>query len=110
MRPGLTPKLAKLLTFIDRRIRTDRVSPSYAEMAEAMGVRSRGAMCAMVGRLEQRGYVRRDGINARSLVLVEDEGLPPAIEARVQDYCRDHQLSRVEFDRRAALRQLESAA
>ncbi|MGO4738619.1 LexA family protein [Bosea sp. 2KB_26] len=102
MRQGLTPRLAQLLAFIQSASRRNACAPSYAEMATALGIRSRGAVAAMIDRLEERGFVRRVSGTARSITIIEQAGLSPALEAEIEAYCRNIRISRQEFDKRAA--------
>lgn len=99
---GLTARQAELLAFIKSSIKRDGRAPSYAEMAGALGTSSRGAVAGMVDRLEARGVVRRLSRSARSISVVEHGGLSPEQEMRIAAYCRAVEITRSEFDRRAA--------
>jgi len=107
---GLTPRLAQALAYLRRYISAHGYAPSRAEMAEALGIKSRGAVNAMIDRLEQRGFIKREARTSRSLLIVEHDHLAPELELMISGYCRTHQISRTEFNRRAALLQLRSAA
>lgn len=102
MRAGLTPRMAQLLDILRRSIEANGCAPSYAEMAEAMGLSSRGAVAGMVDRLEDRGFVRRLAGQARTITIVEQSGLSPETERRISVYCRNRDITRQEFDKRAA--------
>jgi SOS-response transcriptional repressor LexA len=56
---SLTPQQHRLLVFIADRLRVTGVCPSNTEMMAAIGTRARGNVHAMVGLLEERGYLRR---------------------------------------------------
>lgn len=102
MSQGLTPRLAQLLRIIDISIRANGYAPAYADMAESLGISSRGAVCAMVDRLEQRGFITRTKGAARSITIVDQSGLSPALEAQISAYCRRIGITRPVFDQRAA--------
>lgn len=106
MSAGLTPRLAQLLRIIDASIRANGYAPAYADMAAALGIRSRGAVCAMVDRLEQRGFITRQRGTARSIAIVDQSGLSPALETEIAAYCRRIGITRPVFDQRAAERLL----
>lgn len=55
----MTPHQANLLEFVRSQIEIYGVSPSYAEMAHALGVRSRSMVVAVVKALIRDGHLRR---------------------------------------------------
>lgn len=71
MSDGLTPEQARLLRFVQREIDATGVCPSYDEMAEAAGYRSRSTAFRLVVRLEERGFVRRDPHGRRLLSILK---------------------------------------
>ncbi|HEX2889914.1 hypothetical protein [Vineibacter terrae] len=56
---SLTPQQHRLLVFIADHLRDTGVCPTNSEMMAAIGTRARGNVHAMVGLLEERGYLRR---------------------------------------------------
>lgn len=78
---GLTPKQCDLLRFIQGHIvASGGVTPSYEDMALAMGIKSRSGIHRMLGLLKQRGYIdRRKHANRaiRILAMPEDPPRPP---------------------------------
>lgn len=102
MSQGLTARQAELLAFIRSSIKHNGCAPSYSEMAGAIGISSRGAVAGIVDRLEERGVIRRVAKSARSISIVEQGGLPAALETRIATYCRAVEITRSEFDSRAA--------
>jgi SOS-response transcriptional repressor LexA len=108
-RAGLTPRLGQLLIFIRSAIEQDGHAPSFTEMARALGLKSRGAVAGMVGRLEDRGYIRRIAKSARSITVIEVPGISPELDVQIADYCRSARIPRHEFDRRAAERLISEA-
>ena len=55
----MTGNWEKVLRFIRAYIKLHGVSPSYAVMAEALGLKSRSNMHRMVKRLEEEGHLQR---------------------------------------------------
>ena len=68
---GLTPDQNKLLAFIGGFIATNRYSPSFVEMRDAMGFASTGAVASLVDGLEERGHIRRLPGRHRSIMPTE---------------------------------------
>ena len=77
---GLTPVQADALAFITARIRNRGVAPSFAEVATALGLKSRSGVHRIVQALIARGHLRQLPGRARSVALVDDR-LPKPIEA-----------------------------
>jgi repressor LexA len=72
----LTRKQQELLTFIDARLRTDGVSPSFEEMKEALQLRSKSGVHRLINALEERAFIRRLPNRARALEVLQ---LPEAM-------------------------------
>lgn len=66
----LTKKQYELLTFINRRLAADGVAPSFEEMKEALGLRSKSGIHRLISGLEERGFIRRLAHRARALEVV----------------------------------------
>ncbi len=84
----LTKKQYQLLVYIDQRLKDGGVSPSFDEMKEALGLRSKSGIHRLITALEERGFLRRLPHRARALeVLRLPENVVPAIrrERRAQD-------------------------
>ena len=109
MRAGLTPRLGKLLVVIRSAIERDGHAPSFTEMAEALDIKSRGAVAGMISRLEKRGYIRRVAKTSRSITVIDVPGISPELEVLIADYCRRASIPRHEFDRQAAERLIKEA-
>ncbi|MDR3519150.1 MAG: transcriptional repressor LexA [Azospirillaceae bacterium] len=72
----LTRKQQELLQFIHRRLAEGGVSPSFDEMKEALGLRSKSGIHRLITGLEERGFIRRLAHRARALeVLRVPDGL-----------------------------------
>lgn len=75
----LTRKQQELLVFIDARLRTDGVSPSFEEMKEALQLRSKSGVHRLINALEERSFIRRLPNRARALeVLRLPDAMRPA--------------------------------
>jgi repressor LexA len=66
----LTKKQYELLMFIDKRLKESGVSPSFDEMKEALGLRSKSGIHRLMTGLEERGFVRRLPHRARALEVI----------------------------------------
>ena len=83
----LTKKQYELLLFINKRLNEQGVSPSFDEMKEALGLRSKSGIHRLITGLEERGFIRRLPHRARALEIARlPENLStvaPAAPARV---------------------------
>jgi repressor LexA len=66
----LTRKQYELLLFINRRLSDGGVSPSFEEMKEALGLKSKSGIHRLISGLEERGFIRRLPHRARALEVV----------------------------------------
>ena len=66
----LTRKQNELLLFISQQIAKDGVSPSFDEMKDALGLKSKSGVHRLVTALEERGFIRRFANRARALEIV----------------------------------------
>lgn len=76
----LTKRQHELLLLIDRRLREDGVSPSFEEMKDAVGLKSKSGIHRLITALEERGFIRRLPNRARALEVLR---LPETAEANV---------------------------
>jgi repressor LexA len=67
----LTRKQQELLTFIDTRLKSDGVSPSFEEMKEALQLRSKSGVHRLINALEERRFIRRLPNRARALEVIQ---------------------------------------
>jgi repressor LexA len=75
----LTRKQHELLIFINQRLNDSGVCPSFDEMKDALGLRSKSGIHRLITGLEERGFIRRLPHRARALeVLKLPEGLTPS--------------------------------
>jgi repressor LexA len=71
----LTAKQHELLHFIQQRLDASGISPSFEEMKEALGLKSKSGIHRLISALEERGFLRRLPNRARALeVLKGPEG------------------------------------
>jgi repressor LexA len=77
----LTRKQRELLLFINQRLATTGVSPSFDEMKDALNLKSKSGIHRLVSGLEERGFIRRLPHRARALEVVklpEESAAAPA--------------------------------
>ena len=65
----LTKKQKDLLVFIHERMNEDDVAPSFEEMKEALGLKSKSGIHRLISGLEERGYIQRLPHRARALEI-----------------------------------------
>lgn len=66
----LTAKQHELLLFIHQRLAETGVSPSFEEMREAVGLRSKSGIHRLIGALTERQFLRRLPNRARALEVL----------------------------------------
>ncbi|MBO6781864.1 MAG: transcriptional repressor LexA [Alphaproteobacteria bacterium] len=66
----LTRKQHQLLTFINERLNATGVAPSFDEMKDALGLKSKSGIHRLITGLEERGFIRRLAHRARALEVV----------------------------------------
>ena len=67
----LTKKQKNLLIYINKKIRSTGVSPSYEEMKDSLNLKSKSGIHRLITALEERGFVRRLAHKARALEVVK---------------------------------------
>ncbi len=67
----LTKKQYQLLTHIDERLNETGISPSYDEMKDALGLKSKSGIHRLITALEERGFIRRLAHKARALEVLK---------------------------------------
>ena len=73
----LTAKQRELLLFIDQRLQSDGISPSFDEMREALDLKSKSGVHRLISALEERGFIRRLPNRARALEVVKRPDVTP---------------------------------
>ncbi|MDC3000836.1 transcriptional repressor LexA [Candidatus Pelagibacter sp.] len=67
----LTKKQKNLLLFINKKLRSSGVSPSYEEMKESLNLKSKSGIHRLISALEERGFIKRLAHKARALEVVK---------------------------------------
>jgi repressor LexA len=67
----LTRKQHELLLFINARLETSGISPSFDEMKEALDLKSKSGIHRLITALEERGFIRRLPHRARALEVMK---------------------------------------
>lgn len=67
----LTAKQHELLHFIQQRLDEGGISPSFEEMKEALGLKSKSGIHRLISALEERGFLRRLPNRARALEILK---------------------------------------
>lgn len=65
----LTHKQNELLTFIEGYMAVERVSPSFDEMREACGLKSKSGVRRLIDALVERGFIQRLPNRARAIQI-----------------------------------------
>ena len=66
----MTPRHKECLDFIGAFWADKGYAPSYEEIRDALGAKSKSSVAALVAKLEERGYIQRMPNLARSIRLV----------------------------------------
>ena len=66
----LTRKQKELLLLIRDRLHADGVPPSFDEMKDALGLRSKSGIHRLITGLEERGFIKRMPHRARALEIM----------------------------------------
>ena len=67
----LTKKQKNLLLFINKKIRSSGISPSYEEMKNSLNLKSKSGIHRLISALEERGFVKRLAHKARALEVIK---------------------------------------
>mgnify|MGYP006091242269 FL=1 len=67
----LTKKQKNLLVYINKKIRSTGVSPSYEEMKNSLNLKSKSGIHRLISALEERGFIRRLAHKARALEVLK---------------------------------------
>ena len=67
----LTKKQKNLLMFINKKLRSSGVSPSYEEMKQSLNLKSKSGIHRLISALEERGFIKRLAHKARALEVVK---------------------------------------
>ena len=67
----LTKKQRNLLIFINKKIRSTGISPSYDEMKNSLSLKSKSGIHRLISALEERGFIKRLAHKARALEVLK---------------------------------------
>jgi len=67
----LTKKQKNLLLFINKKIRSTGVSPSYEEMKNSLNLKSKSGIHRLITALQERGFIKRLPHKARALEVLK---------------------------------------
>ena len=67
----LTKKQRNLLLFINKKIRSTGVSPSYEEMKNSLNLKSKSGIHRLILALQERGFIKRLAHKARALEVLK---------------------------------------
>ena len=67
----LTKKQKNLLLYINKKIRSTGVSPSYEEMKNSLNLKSKSGIHRLISALQERGFIRRLAHKARALEVLK---------------------------------------
>jgi len=67
----LTKKQRNLLLFINKKIRSTGISPSYEEMKISLNLKSKSGIHRLISALEERGFIKRLAHKARALEVLK---------------------------------------
>ena len=67
----LTKKQKNLLLFINKKLRSSGISPSYEEMKESLNLKSKSGIHRLISALEERGFIKSLPHKARALEVVK---------------------------------------
>ncbi len=74
----LTKKQYELLVYMNKQLKKTGVSPSFDEMKDALGLKSKSGIHRLVSGLEERGFIRRLPHRARAIEILR---LPDNMQA-----------------------------
>ncbi len=72
MAKALSDKQKKILEFLKDEIRTKGYPPSVREICDAVGLQSTSTVHGYLGRLEKKGFIRRDASKPRAIEILDD--------------------------------------
>ena len=82
----LTKKQKNLLLFINKKIRSSGISPSYEEMKNSLNLKSKSGIHRLISALEERGFIKRLAHKARALERSEERRVGKECRSRWSSY------------------------
>ena len=81
----LTKKQHELLLFLEERISQSGVTPSFEEMKNKVGLKSKSGIHRLISALEDRGFIKKLPFKARAIEILKS----PNIKSKSSDYKSD---------------------
>lgn len=94
-RYGLTPRMFECFKAIEQYIAINQHSPSYTELRNAMGLKTKGRIHEYLMALQARGWITFKPRLQRSIAIVPGAGdycgyvLPSRVEAALRAHCNE---------------------
>lgn len=76
----MTPRQKECLDFISKFWKKHGYAPSYDNIKDALGAKSKSSVAALVTKLEGRGYIQRTPNLARSIRVIASKTTPLVVE------------------------------
>ena len=67
----LTKKQKNLLLYVNKKLRSTGVSPSYEEMKNSLNLKSKSGIHRLISALQERGFIKRLAHKARALEVIK---------------------------------------
>ena len=81
----LTKKQHELLLFLEERISQSGVTPSFEEMKNKVGLKSKSGIHRLISALEDRGFIKKLPFKARAIEIIKS----PIIKSKSSDHKPD---------------------
>ena len=81
----LTKKQHELLLFLEERIAQSGVTPSFEEMKNKVGLKSKSGIHRLISALEERGFIKKLPFKARAIEIIKS----PIIKSKSSDHKPD---------------------
>lgn len=110
---SITRQQKRLYDFIVSYLGEKGYSPSFDEMNDALGLRSKSGIHRLIVCLEERGKITRLHGRARSIVIADDNiflRLPVELQAQLNEFALATGSSRNDIITRAIVREISTAA
>lgn len=89
----LTRKQRELLDYIGTFIATEGYGPSFEEMKEAMGLKSKSGIHRLVSGLVERGFIESPRNKARAITIHNPLASVPTRDLQAEIERREHRLA-----------------
>ena len=67
----LTKKQHELLVFLEKRISQSGITPSFEEMKNKVGLKSKSGIHRLISALEDRGFIKKLPFKARAIEILK---------------------------------------